>query len=63
VDASDLVLLRYLSEIGLVPGIQVTIMKYSPFDGNLHIKIDDQADDIVLGPGITERIFVQERKR
>ncbi|MFO7624264.1 MAG: metal-dependent transcriptional regulator [Anaerolineales bacterium] len=63
VDASDLVLLRYLSEIGLVPGIQVTIIKYSPFDGNLHMQIGDQTNNVVLGPGITERIFVEESKR
>jgi DtxR family transcriptional regulator, Mn-dependent transcriptional regulator len=63
VDASDLVLLRYLSEIGLVPGTQVTIIRYSPFDGNLHIQIGYQTVDIVLGPSITEKIFVEESKR
>ena len=60
VDAADLVLLRYLSKIGLIPNAQVSIIEYSPFDGNLHMQIDDQASRVVLGPVITERIFVEE---
>jgi DtxR family transcriptional regulator, Mn-dependent transcriptional regulator len=63
VDAADLELLRYLSEIGLIPRARISILEFSPFDGNLHLQIEDQTDRVVLGPTITERIFVEERKR
>jgi DtxR family transcriptional regulator, Mn-dependent transcriptional regulator len=60
VDAKDLVLLRYLSEIGLTPNAEVSILDYSSFDGNLHLQVEGQKGTIVLGPGVTGRIFVEE---
>jgi DtxR family Mn-dependent transcriptional regulator len=63
VDAADLVLLRYLSEIGLTPDAQISVMEYSPFDGNLRMQIEGQAGSIVLGPRVTKKIFVEESSR
>lgn len=55
--ASDPKLLRYLEEIDLVPGIQVEIREYSPFDHNLTIKVGRKL--FVLGLNITSKIFVE----
>lgn len=55
-------LLRYLSEHGVVPQAGFTITNYTPFDGNLTLLIDDRSQPIVLGPRITEQIFVERDK-
>ncbi len=51
-------LLRYLEGLGLVPGAQIEILAYSPFDHNLTIKIGRKS--FVLGFNITSRILVEE---
>jgi DtxR family Mn-dependent transcriptional regulator len=56
-DDSDL--LRYLSELGLIPGVYLTVLAYSPFDDNLKIQIEGQPTAVVLVPAITERVFVE----
>src|SRR5690242_3893771 len=58
VKASDKNTLRYLEERGLVPGAQIEIKDYSPFDHNLTIKVGRKS--IVLGLNITSKIFVEE---
>ncbi len=58
VDASDGDLLRYLSEIGLVPQAQVKALDFSPFDGNLTLQIQGQAR--VLGPIITRQVYISK---
>lgn len=60
VDDRDAGLLRYLSEIGMVPSAKIEIVDYSPFDENLHILIQGQRDSVVLGSRITRQIFVTE---
>ena len=52
-------LLRHLSEIGITPGKKVEILSFSEFDGNLAIKAIDTNETNVLGPRITEQIFVE----
>jgi len=59
VKASDVELLRYLEGLGLVPGSQIEVKDYSPFDHNLTVKIGRKSH--VLGLSITSKIFVQER--
>ena len=56
VNASDPALLRHLDKLGLIPGAEFKIKTYSPFDGNLTIKLDDY--EFVVGPAITNNIFV-----
>jgi DtxR family transcriptional regulator, Mn-dependent transcriptional regulator len=56
--ASDSALLRYLDELGLVPGAQIEIREYSPFDHNLTIKAGRKL--FVLGLNITSKIFIEE---
>lgn len=58
VDTTDQDLLRYLSTIGLVPGAQVRVLDYSPFDENIRLSTKGQADSLVLGQHITQQIFV-----
>lgn len=50
--------LRHLDELGLVPGIRVTVSDYSPFDGNLTIKVQEKST-VVLGTAVTSKIFVE----
>ena len=52
-------LLRYLSELEIIPDAKIEIMDYSEFDGNLHIKVFHSGKTEVLGPNITEQIFVE----
>jgi DtxR family Mn-dependent transcriptional regulator len=58
VNASETQLLRYLEGLGLVPGTQIEIKEYSPFDQNLTIKVGRKS--FVLGLNITSKIFVEE---
>lgn len=51
-------LLRYLEGLGLVPGAQIEVLDYSPFDHNLTIKVGRKPS--VLGLNVTSRIFVEE---
>ena len=59
VKASDIELLRYLDGLGLVPGTQIEVKEYSPFDHNLTIKLGRKL--FVLGLSITSKVFVEER--
>jgi DtxR family Mn-dependent transcriptional regulator len=58
VKASDTKLLRYLKGLGLVPGTQIRVTDYSPFDHNLTVKVGRKS--FVLGLNITGKIFVEE---
>jgi DtxR family Mn-dependent transcriptional regulator len=54
----DPAFLRYLEELGLVPGAQIAIKEYSPFDYNLTITVENKS--VVLGLSITNKIYVEE---
>jgi DtxR family Mn-dependent transcriptional regulator len=56
---SDPNLLRYLSKHGLNPQARLRVLEYNPFDGNLHLAVEGQADSITLGTQITRQIFVE----
>ncbi len=58
VKGSDKELLRYLEGLGLVPGAQIEVKAYSPFDHNLTIKVGRKS--FVLGLSITSKVFVEE---
>ncbi len=59
VKAADTDLLRYLESLGLIPGAEVEVTDYSPFDHNLTIKVRKKT--AVLGLNITSKIFIEER--
>jgi DtxR family transcriptional regulator, Mn-dependent transcriptional regulator len=58
VDASDMELLRYLSTLCLVPKAEITVLEYSPYDQNLRLQVEDCSDVVVLGPKVTNQIYV-----
>jgi DtxR family Mn-dependent transcriptional regulator len=51
-------LLRYLSDLGLVPQVHFSVHDFSPFDENLSLRIRGQEEMVTLGPSITRQIFV-----
>lgn len=57
---TDPELLRYLSERGIVPQATFAVVAFASFDGNLTLKVDQQDELVVLGPRITEQIFVEK---
>lgn len=58
VNDEDSALLRHLKELGLVPGVQLTVMAHSPFDNNLTVKVEEKTT--VIGLKITSKIFVEK---
>lgn len=59
VDAPDAEFLRYLSSIGLLPNTRVVVVEYSPYDGNLSLRVVGSDKTIVLGPRVTEQIYIK----
>jgi DtxR family Mn-dependent transcriptional regulator len=57
VRANDTALLRHLDGLGLVPGAQLEVRSYSPFDQNLEVQVDGQTAK-VIGIAINSQIFV-----
>lgn len=56
---TDSGLLKHLSQIGLIPGTHVTIDQFSVYDENIHLTISETGEKTVLGPRITQQIFVE----
>jgi DtxR family Mn-dependent transcriptional regulator len=54
---ADTELLRYLESLGLLPGVQIMILGYSPFDHNLTVESGEKVS--VLGLNISSKIFVE----
>lgn len=52
-------LLRYLSNLGVIPDSEVVVQEYSEFDGNIHLAVVGEKNAVVLGPRITQQIFVE----
>jgi DtxR family transcriptional regulator, Mn-dependent transcriptional regulator len=50
-------LLRYLESQGLVPGAQIEILAYSPFDHNLTVKSGKSTN--VFGLNVTSKIYIE----
>ena len=58
VRSEDPAFLRHVDELGLLPGTNLSIKHYSPFDQNLEVEIDNQPAR-VIGLAISCRIFVE----
>lgn len=56
VSDKDAALLRYLAEIGLQPGTDVTVLARAPFDGPLTLRIG--TSESVVGPRLAEQVLV-----
>ena len=59
VDAQDLDLLRHLEELHLIPGARIDVLRVSPFDQIMQLRVNDAKEELVLGPAITNRVFVE----
>jgi DtxR family Mn-dependent transcriptional regulator len=59
VQDEDPELLRYLAHLGLRPDACLTVLEFVPYDNNLHVKLDGPDAAVVLGPRITDQIYVE----
>ena len=59
VRADDPALLRHLESLGLVPGVEIESVAYSPFDQNLTLRVGKSGTAIVIGAAISNRIFIE----
>ncbi len=50
-------LLRYLAEIALQPGVEVTLVARAPFDGPITLRIG--ADEPIVGPNLAAQVLVE----
>lgn len=56
VDDEDSELLRYAGELGLFPGVAVTILSVAPFKGPITLKLNEM--EVVVGQDAAEKILV-----
>lgn len=54
----DPALLRHLYDLGLEPECEVRVLGYSPFDENLELQVAGREDPAVLGPRVTQQVYV-----
>ncbi len=52
-------LLRYLQDLGIIPGARIDILAYSKLDDNLTVRVRGRKDMVILGPRITQEIFIE----
>jgi DtxR family Mn-dependent transcriptional regulator len=52
-------LLRYFSELGVRPGVEIELLERSPFDGPLMVRIDGAGDVKALGNRVCREIRVR----
>jgi DtxR family Mn-dependent transcriptional regulator len=57
VDDDDAAFLRYLSELGLVPGAKVEILDVAPFEGPITFRVASQMRSV--GVEVTRRVWVR----
>ncbi|MBO6571820.1 metal-dependent transcriptional regulator [bacterium] len=52
-------LLRFLEKSGIIPGVQVTILEKTPFDGPVKIKLEDK--ETTIGNSVAKDVFLVEK--
>jgi DtxR family Mn-dependent transcriptional regulator len=59
-DDDDPEQLRYLAELGLVPGASVTVLARAPFDGPITLRIGRKAPGVKrsIGPGLAAAVLI-----
>ncbi len=62
VHAQDAELLRHLEELGLIPGARVKALEVSRFDQVMRIQVRGRKEASVLGPAVTDQVFVEVSK-
>jgi DtxR family transcriptional regulator, Mn-dependent transcriptional regulator len=51
--------LRYLAELGLMPGATVTVVNRAPFDGPIQLRVGDTPELRAIGPTLAADIHVE----
>lgn len=59
VENNDPQLLRHLSTLGLTPRAHLKVLAHSQFDDNLSLEIGEEGGSVVLGPPVTDQVFVE----
>lgn len=59
VQSSDPALLRYLGDMGVLPGAQIVVTARVPFDRTVRVRIGEAQTDQVLGPEICQLLHVE----
>jgi len=59
VDDSDPAFLRHAAALGLVPGVSLQVVDASPIDHLLRIRLEGRVEPLVVGPAISERVYVE----
>jgi DtxR family Mn-dependent transcriptional regulator len=56
--------LRYLAELGLVPGARISVVARAPFDGPITVRVGTgaRAAEYAIGPGLGQGVWVEEIK-
>lgn len=58
VSDSDPAILRYLSELGIKPGVRLVLTDRGPFDGPLMLRVQGTPENCALGPRVAAEIYV-----
>jgi DtxR family Mn-dependent transcriptional regulator len=53
--------LRYLAELGIVPGAHLTVLARAPFGGPITVGID--SEERVIGPSLAAEVLVEDESR
>ncbi len=59
VDAHDEKLLGHFEELGIFPGRTVKVLSISAYDQIMKVQVQGRKEGILLGPALTDRIFVE----
>lgn len=54
----DSEMLRFLSDLGIVPGTRLRLTERGPFDSPLMLAVEEAPDVVALGPGVASQIHV-----
>jgi hypothetical protein len=44
--------------MGIEPASKLSVLEYSPFDNNLKVQIEGRSSPVVIGPRVTNQVFV-----
>jgi DtxR family Mn-dependent transcriptional regulator len=58
VEDSDPSFLRHVAALGLLPGVRLMVVDSSPFDHLIRVLLADQVEPLVIGPAISQQVFV-----
>lgn len=53
--------LRYLAELGIVPGVQLTVLERAPFEGPITVGIGNERR--LIGPSLAAEVLVEDESR